>query len=168
MAALSILRKQLVRNCLNWNFLSCNFTTLSLVCGFWVVFRRHMKQKGMNFWENFRRKKKRWDRCLSWEWRRKKLNLKRRRKRWAICPASGGGTEEINACYVYSIRGVAYQPAVKSRTASLIPISWMGTLSVLKIKGFMQSHTNLVAKPRLKLNLRSLGVIPKPYSSRPG
>ena len=62
---------------------------------------------------------------------------------------------------MYSIRGVAYQPAVKSRTASLIPISQMGTLSVLKIKGFMQSHTNLVAKPRLKLNLRSLGLIPK-------
>lgn len=79
----AILRKQLGRNCLNWNVLSCNFTTLSLVCGFWVVFRRHMKPKGMNFWENFRRKKKRWDRCLSWEWRRKKLNLKRRRKRWA-------------------------------------------------------------------------------------
>ena len=63
---------------------------------------------------------------------------------------------------MYSIREVAYQRDVKSRTASLIPISQMATLSVLKIKGFMQSHTNLAAKPRLKLDLRSLGLIPKP------
>ena len=57
---------------------------------------------------------------------------------------------------------MAYQLGMKSRAASLIPVSQMATLSVLKIKGFIQSLTYLVAKPRLKLDLRSLGLIPKP------
>lgn len=53
-------------------------------CVFLIVSKRPMKRRGMNSWVSCRRRRKKWDRCLSWEWRRKKQSWKKRRKMWVI------------------------------------------------------------------------------------
>lgn len=52
------------------------------------VYKRHMKLKGTSSWGSCRRKKKKWGKCLFKESKRRRLNSRKRRKRYSPLESS--------------------------------------------------------------------------------
>lgn len=58
------------------------FTGINEICGvLCLAFRKHMRPRGMSSWVSFRRKRRRWGRCLSRESKRRRQSWKRQKRR---------------------------------------------------------------------------------------
>lgn len=88
-----------------------------------TVSKRLMKQRGTNSWANSRRRRMKWGRCSSWEWKKRKRNWKKLRKMW-VCSNS----KDV----VWGFELGFFQGSPEN-TGTLIPISNLkSTLPVIK------------------------------------
>ena len=109
-----------------WNSWLCMKHSSDWVFFFFCVFtvsKRLMKQRGTNSWANSRRRRMKWGRCSSWEWKKRKRNWKKLRKMW-VCSNS----KDV----VWGFELGFFQGSPEN-TGTLIPISNLkSTLPVIK------------------------------------